>query len=141
MISSLIAFWKQTYMTWKEGKINSAMYYYLLGVLVVIAGLYFYLLWQGIVGFSILFGALTGAQYGIPINAAQAIGMLILIRYSILGGIDAVAQRTPANITERLAVIEDKLNQLHRLAFEFDEEGEDDVKVIDKTKNKQSGKR
>ena len=136
MIGAITGFWRQTYATWKEGKINSAMYYYLVGVLGVVVILYFYLLWQGIIGFSILFGAFTGAQYGIPINTAQAIGMLILVRYSILGGIDAVAQRTPANITERLAIIEDKLNQLHRLAFEMDDDEEHDVKIVDKTKPK-----
>lgn len=134
MINNIIAFWKVTYTTYLEKHISKPMYYYLVGVLGVIAVLYFYLLYQGIIGFSILFGSITGAQKGIPIDAAQAIGMLILVRYSILGGIDAVAQRTPANITERLAVIEDKINQLHMLAFGESDDEEPSTKSPDKRK-------
>lgn len=128
MISNLIGFWKLIYATYKEGEIQKIMYYYLTGVLGVVVILYFYILWQGIFGFSILFGAFTGAQHGIPITLVQAIGMVVIVRYSLLGGIDAVAQRTPANITERLAVIEDKLGELHFLAFGESDEPED-VKI------------
>jgi hypothetical protein len=43
--------------------------------------------------------------------------MILIIRYTLLGGIDAVAKRTPDKMEERLTLIEDKLRDMHTLAF------------------------
>lgn len=149
MFSDLINFWKQIYLTYKEGKINVVLYYYLVAVLFVVGGLFMYLFFEGAIGVMILLNTVIGRDMsGMQFNILKAIGVVMIIRYSLLSGIDAVAKRTPANITERLTLIEDRLNALHRLAFGEDEEdaeelckkeiekrkGESDVKVVDKTK-------
>ena len=139
MISEVIKFWKLIHASYLENEIQKPMYLYLSGVIAALVGLYFYVVWSGIVGLSILFGALTGSQIGIPVTTIQAIGIVVIIRYSLLGGIDSVARRTPDNITERLKLIEDKLNSLHRLAFEMDDEPiqpKEEVKIVKKSKGR-----
>lgn len=120
MIEALINAWKQIYATYLDRKINKVMYYYLTLCVIVVAGVYYYLYWMGCVGFAVLFSVWAGAKLSTvqpPITVIQAIGMLLLVRYAILGGIDAVAKRTPDKIDERLTLIEDKLRDMHTLAF------------------------
>lgn len=120
MFDALINFWKQTYATYLEGKLNKVMYYYLTLCIGVVGVIYFWLYWNGVVGFALLFSVWAGAPLNTtqpPITIVQAIGMILIVRYTFLGGIDAVAKRTPDNIQERLTIIEDKLNDMHELAF------------------------
>lgn len=120
MFNDLINAWKQVYATYLEGKLHKVMYYYLTLVIIVIGGLYVYLYYQGCVGLAVIFSAISGVQpsgTAPPITIVQAIGIILIIRYTFLGGIDAVAKRVPDHITERLSVIEDKLNDMHELAF------------------------
>lgn len=128
MFGDLIAMWKQVYLTHKEGKINTVMYWYLVFVLVVVGGLFMYLYWEGCIGIMILFNGLIGVPTGMSFNILKAIGLVLIIRYALLSGIDAAAKRTPANITERLTLIEDKVNSLHRLAFYEDEEDAEELR-------------
>jgi hypothetical protein len=120
MIDLLINAWKQVYATYLDKKINKIMYYYLVLCLLIVGGAYFYLYWRGCLGFSILFSVWAGAKLSTaqpPITIVEAIGMIIIIRYALLGGIDAVAKRTPDKMDERLTLIEDKLRDMHTLAF------------------------
>ena len=120
MIDMLINAWKQVYATYLDRKIGKVMYYYLVLCLVVVGATYYYLYWAGCVGFSVLFSVWAGAKLSTtqpPITIVEAIGMILLVRYAILGGIDAVAKRTPDKIEERLTLIEDKLRDMHMLAF------------------------
>lgn len=142
IFDDLMKLWRMIFASWKDGTIRTGMYYYLVGVIFVVGGLYIYLLWQGYVGFAVIFSTITGAQSGLAIDVVQAAGILIVVRYMILGGIDAIAKSKPAELSERLMLIEDKVNALHRLAFheeEDDDEPEEDnekedVKIIDKIK-------
>jgi len=120
MFAELMLAWKQVYATFLDRKIGRVMYYYLVFCLVVIAGLYVYLLWMGAVGFSIMFSVWSGSRLVTDepaINIVRAIGMILIIRYTLLSGIDAVAKRTPEKMEERLTLIEDKLRDMHTLAF------------------------
>jgi hypothetical protein len=120
MIDLMINGWKQVYATYLDRKIGKVMYYYLTLCIIVIAGAYYYLYYMGCVGFAVLFSVWAGAKLSTvqpPITIVQAIGMILLVRYAILGGIDAVAKRTPDKMDERLTLIEDKLRDMHTLAF------------------------
>jgi len=129
MIDDLLKAWRLVYATWKDKQIRTGMYYYLVGCIFVVGGLYFYLMWAGFVGFAIIFSALVGVQKGIPITIVQGAGIIIVIRYMILGGVDAMAKRTPDDITQKLAILTDKVNALHRLAFEIEDESDDKIAV------------
>ena len=79
-----------------------------------------YIYYAGCVGFALLFSVWAGAKLQVatpPITIIQAFGMILIIRYTLLGGIDAVAKRTPDKMEERLTLIEDKLRDMHTLAF------------------------
>jgi len=135
MFSDLLKFWKQLYLTHKEGKLSAVMYYYLVCCLFIMAGLFMYLYWEGTIGIMILMNTITGNPMNIEFNILKSIGVVLIIRYALLSGIDAVARRTPDNITDKLTLLNDKVNALHRLAFEFEDE-DDAPKIIDRRTGK-----
>lgn len=141
MFNDLTNAWKQIYATYLEGKINKVMYYYLTLCIGVVGAMFIYLYWSGCLGFSILLSVWAGAKLSTvqpPITIVQAIGMVLVVRFTLLGGIDAVAKRTPAKLEERLILIEDKLRDMHKLAFEGFLEAEKVKKIRKEIKNVKS---
>lgn len=122
MFDDLIKFWKLIKAAYDDRQLWRGMYYYLTGVLVVVGGLYLYLLYAGYIGFAILFSHLAGTPVPVvsgvaSINIVQAAGMLLVLRYMVLGSLDAMSKRTPENLDHRLREIESKIGELHKLAF------------------------
>jgi hypothetical protein len=112
--------WKLIYQTYLEHRIGRIMYYYLVSFLVIFGGLYFYMLWEGSVGFAVVLSVFAGAK--VPsaspaVTVVQAIGMILIVRYTFLGALDEIAKRPADKFSERLAVVEEKLNDLHALTF------------------------
>lgn len=120
MIGALINAWKLIYQTFLEHRIGRIMYYYLVSLLFVLGGLYFYMLWQGTIGFALLLSVLAGAKLppsSPAITVVQAIGMLLIIRYTMFGVLDEIAKRPNERFGERLTQLEEKVNDLHSLTF------------------------
>jgi hypothetical protein len=120
MFTELINAWKQIYATYLDRKIDKVMYWYLTLCVIVVAGMYVYIYYAGTLGFAILMSVWAGGKLSTtqpPITIVQAFGMILIVRYTLLGGIDAVAKRTPDKMDERLTLIEDKLRDMHTLAF------------------------
>lgn len=120
MIGSLINIWKLIYQTYLEHRIGKIMYYYLVSFLFILGGLYFYLLWQGTIGFALLMSVIAGAK--LPpdtpaITVVQAIGILLVLRYTMFGVLDEIAKRPNERFSERLTLLEEKINDLHSLTF------------------------
>lgn len=112
--------WKQIYATYLDRKIGKVMYWYLTLCVIVVGGMYVYIYYAGTIGFAVLLSVWAGAKLSTtqpPITIVQAFGMILIVRFTLLGGIDAVAKRTPDKIEERLTLIEDKLRDMHTLAF------------------------
>ena len=120
MIGMLIKFWQMTYQTYLDKRIGKIMYYYLLSIFFVIGGLYFYMIWEGSVGFALLFSVWAGLKISTEVPAitiVQAIGMILIVRYSMFGVLDEIAKRPSDKFSERLAVVEEKISDLHKLTF------------------------
>jgi len=120
MFTDLINAWKQVYATYLEGGIHKVMYYYLTLVIIVVGGLYVYLYYSGCLGLAILFSSLAGAQPSgtqPPITIVQSIGIILIVRYTFLGALDMIAKKAPDQMLERLSQVEDKIRDLHQLAF------------------------
>jgi len=136
MIDMLIKFWQQTHLTYLEGKLRKGMYWYLTACLVVIGCVYYFMIWEGFIGIAVLFSVFAGMKLpvgGVPIDVVKAAGIILIMRYVLMSGIDALAKKTPENVEFRLREIESKIGELHKLAF-----GDiDDVIELRKGKPKQ----
>jgi len=123
VFDDLIKFWRILRATHLEKQLwgGTFMFYYMTMVLAVVGGLYVYLMWEGFIGFAVLFSHLAGSKIptdSLPIiDVVKAAGMILIIRYSILGGLDKLAKRSPENLEPRLREIESKVGELHKLAF------------------------
>ena len=120
MFDSLISAWKQIHGTYIAGDIGKVMYYYLVTVLFVVGGLYFWIYYQGCVALAVIMSVFAGAQLSTaqpPITIVGAFGIVLIIRYTFLGALDVIAKKTPDKMLERLSQVEDKVRDLHQLAF------------------------
>jgi len=125
MFNELISFWQMVRATYVEKEINKVMYWYLTICIVVVGGLYMYLYYQGCIAFSIIFSSVIGADTGgATISIVQAIGIILILKYVLFGGVEALIKAKPVKLEERLNAIESKVGELHRLAFEEIEEEE-----------------
>jgi len=119
MFDDLYKAWRSIYMAYLDKSLagGRVMFYYLSLCVLVVAGIYMYLYYQGAVGFAILFSSVAGvkAPNGTPpINILHAIGMILIIRYVMFGGL---TKKAPENLENRLREIESKVGELHKLAF------------------------
>ena len=121
LFEELISFWKLTRQAWISGDIKKGMYWYLTGCIFVVGGLYLWLLWAGFVGVTVIFNVwLLGRTSDIPFNILNGTGIILLIRYSIMGAIDGLKQKPPANLESRLKGVEKKMDRLYKMAVEPD---------------------
>jgi hypothetical protein len=127
----LLKFWKLLRNSFVMGDIRKPMYYYLSLCLVVVGGLYMYLVWEGFFALAILFSRFAGITppAGLPpISLVGSVGIVLIIRYSIFGAVDGLA-KAPKALEERMALLEDKVNDLHRLAFGEVDDAEEKAKA------------
>jgi hypothetical protein len=120
MFDSLISAWKQIHGTYIAGDIGKVMYYYLTSVLFVIGGIYMYIYYEGCIALAVIMSVFAGAQLSTaqpPITIVGAFGIVLIIRYTFLGALDVIAKKTPDKMLERLSQVEDKVRDLHQLAF------------------------
>ena len=116
VFNDLISFWKLVYGSYKEKEIKQIMYWYLTIVIGVIGALYVYLYYEGCVGLAIIFSHISGSGSA-PVSIVQAVGIILMMRYTFMSGVDALAKSKPVNWEARLKSVEDKLADLHQLAF------------------------
>jgi hypothetical protein len=136
MMQDLYKGWKMVYQTYLSGDIRKIMYYYLTACIITLGGVYFYLIWQGYISFAVIFSSLVGVLPQTetpPITITGAVGIIFIIRYIIMGVFDNLK---PSNIEERLHAVEDKVNDLHKLAFD---DVDIDLSLNEKPKNKEGG--
>lgn len=120
MFDSLISAWKQIHGTYIAGDIGKIMYYYLVTVLFVVGGMYLWIYYEGCISLAVIMSVFAGAQLSTvqpPITVVGAFGIVLIIRYTFLGALDVIAKKTPDKMLERLAQVEDKVRDLHQLAF------------------------
>jgi hypothetical protein len=80
-----------------------------------------WLLWAGFVGVTAIFNVwLLGRQSDIPFTIINGTGIILLIRYSIMGAIDGLKQKPPVNLENRLKAVEGKMDRLYKMAVETD---------------------
>lgn len=119
----LLNFWKAVKVTYISGDINKAMYYYLTGVIIVVYGLLMYLFWQGFVGVTIIANQwFLNRISEVPFTITNAIGIILLIRYSIFGAVETLKKKAPENLEQRLKAIEDKMHVIYKMATDIDYE-------------------
>ena len=120
VFQDLIKFYKLSRMTYLAGDLKKPFYYYLLFCICVIGGMYIYLYSYGVIGLAVLLSLMAGYQTPMtspPITVLHSIGIVLIMRYTFMSGLDKLAQKTPENIELRLKNLEDKINELHKLAF------------------------
>lgn len=123
VFTDLYKAWEVIHETYKAKQLagGKVMFYYLTLCVVVIAGLYMYLYYQGCVGFAVLFSAWSGVPAPInggalpPINIVHAIGIILILRYVVFAGLGG--KKEPEKFEGRLREIESKVGELHKLAF------------------------
>jgi hypothetical protein len=121
IFDELISFWKLIKQAEISGDIKRGMYFYLSGCLVIVGGLYLWLLWSGFTGITAIFNVwLLGRKSDIPFTVINGAGIIMLIRYSIMGAIDGLKQKPPANLESRLKGVEKKMDRLYKMAVEPD---------------------
>jgi hypothetical protein len=121
IFSELIDFWKLVKQSEISGDIRYGMYLYLSGCIVIVGILYLWLLWAGFVGVTAIFNVwLLGRQSDIPFTIINGTGIIILVRYSIMGAIDGLKQKPPVNLENRLKAVEQKMDRLYKMAVEPD---------------------
>jgi hypothetical protein len=97
------------------------MYWYLSGCIVVVGLVYAWVLWSGFVDITAIFNVwLLGRQSDIPFTVIHGAGIILLIRYSIMGAIDGLKQKPPVNLESRLKGVEKKMDRLYKMAVEPD---------------------
>lgn len=114
-------FWKLVKQAYISKDIKKGMYYYLTACIFIVGGVYIWLIWAGVTGLTAIFNVwLLGRASDIPFTVTSCAGIVLLIRYSIMGAIDGLKQKPPANLENRLKGVETKMDRLYKMAVEPD---------------------